>query len=1548
MPNFSASFSVKGNVTQATAAAKQFVVGLNKMDAAFTRLNQRAAGLTALNEEVSSFSRRSHAFVRNTTEMAYAANSLARAVNNLATAWRNLNAASGGRGSGFAAEREEHPASDRDDLPGIEDVLSDTGRQTATTAQEVTQAVASAAAWVEKFGVSVESFNKVNTIFDTGLAVSAKALGVVGIAAGATWAVFKGGTAVVKGVGNVLNDVWNRISTSFTKFLQISKNAFTQFVRMGLDAFDGLRMVFLGFTNIARALFFFVSIPLSGAIYKLAGVFLDWEDALKRVQKTTGLTNAQMEQEFIPALRELAKYTRTSHVQLAKMAEQAGQLGLETPKGIVDLVEIANMVAISTDIMEDQVVESLGRVSNAFGWNLDKSSEEIWRLANVINMLENTTASSAGEIVESIERFAPVARILNITAWQAAALSATIVAMGWDAHLTGTSLQNMGIYMARNAGEIAHLMSANEKYNTTQKFTQSLQEDFVGTLKDVVGSLGEEEDVVRRLNTVFEEFNLRGGRGVASMSNNIVQLIENLDAAEKEWTDANSLLIEYDRAMSSAQAQTEVLRNNVNDLGIEIGTTFLPSINQVVQILIGFVQILTDLWKALDKDTQFLIVMGVAITAFIGPLTFFLSQIIHGIFLAIMGLFQFTTIIPRTIAVFLALIKVFATFGGLIKGWPAALLAVGVFIMRNLQKSGVDIAQFFVDLGEKGLNWGLRLAETFSSGFLKGAALWIGRALQWVGNLIASFLRGSSPPPVGVLSTIDTWGRKVIDAYLQGFLLADFSILNQIGRTIENVLQNISIRGGKDDSWVTKLVAEARVHLARLIDVFNETGKVADDILHRVVANLGDMGEAIARLIKLQLEYNQLQRQLDEIERKRQSVQNTYVREIDLIGAANLSAKERADLIRQAMRTRDQELKQLADEERDLKEQRDLAKDQYEWQKAYVDALIEQEDVLNRLIRALDRLGGALENIEPLPVWGGDDGEPDDQIQKAMDDLYNLKKRLEDTKLAVQGFFAALRGDDPLMQGVPAESTVYQNFKIPDDVFEQYMTFYGYGEKIRDIWLQIQGAIDGVAGSPLWEKDPAAWAEMSQEEKEAYSERFRKMEELRSFFEDVIGVVDTAIKKAGSFWDSITGKGKGAVPPPAGASVVVGPHMGNAEAGQTTGFLDEVLEKIKNIGLAFGVLTGILPALNAFQDVKEIPFFKQIHELNLERFKGLQDALAGLVDALDRLFETLGLPTAKEGTNNFGKLIYYIEYASGLAWSQVMLMLESIFGNMAQWATDVINLVTAFTELLILLDQMKERKVTAEQIQAVFDSFKKALFPSWGTTDTDNPFYKQGQTFGESIGNGIKNAWENFKSKWDTEFDQKFKPETKLNTSEKLLAWKTTGEKWQEELGKGLDSDAGWANIDKSIASSLGALASSGALYDKLYTLGKSLWDSLVAGFTGETYVSASSTTRTTEYTGGTGSVGDNVVLGEGGNVYSGRSYIVGDRGWEAFLPKVSGYVAAHKTLEEVFSNSQGSGTMININNPVIRDEQDIDRLARAVERVLARRTQQQMSLGRA
>lgn len=837
---------------------------------------------------------------------------------------------------------------------------------------------------------------------------------------------------------------------------------------------DSARLVTQGFTNFGRSMFFFVSLPLLAFFKNLSTAVIDFDDQLVRVGKTTGLWGEDLRQVGMD-IRDLARNTSTSHVDLATMAEQIGQLGFSSREEIVPLLDLFNQLAITTNIAADEVATKMGKIGKAFGWTED-FIPNIRRLANTMNYLENTTAASADEILDALFKTAAVAGTLGMSAADATAFATALVSTGFSAEEAGTAVRNLSYYMANNREEIAQAMKGYEKYNTVQKVTNALNEDFTQVIIDISDAMEDGDDSVMNLVQAIEIGNLRGGKALAAFGNSFENMTKIIQDANAEWERANSLAIEYEKAMTSTKAQMGLLRNNIQDVGMTFGEAILPIVNKIIMVLVPAIRELNDWFMKLNDQTKLQYVALALIVIAAGPVVMFLGQMAHGVTLLLMGFGQFIKVIVWVLRAFSSLAGGVSTiskvFGFLVAGvgklgsalvavagvifsttglWIAAIIAAVVGILIILQKFGVDVAGFFENIAKKASEWGANLMETYGNGLAKGA-MYVIQVITWVANAIASFFRAFSPPKKGPLSTIDKWGGKLMSTYLKGFYLADFDILSGVGRIIERYLT--FGKKGDDSAMASALrnTLKARGYLAQLIDIYNKTGVVDQGLLAKTTKGLGHMTEHVQKLIGLWLEYNRLQQRIKELEEERKDVVRGYQEEVEGISGSNMSLEDKVNAIRQAQFARDDELRAIDKEKAALEEQSEEMEDQLKWQQKFVDAMMDQDDMVARLNSTLEKLSSKLEGLGGL---GGDiGGELGEAIAEFEESIEGLQERLSKGSQLWDMFKKGFMGE---------EVDWYELFKHldPED-YENFRQMYEMGEKVGNVWNTLVGVWESL------------------------------------------------------------------------------------------------------------------------------------------------------------------------------------------------------------------------------------------------------------------------------------------------------------------------------------------------------------------------------------------------------------------------------------------------------------------------------------------------------
>jgi len=898
------------------------------------------------------------------------------------------------------------------------------------------------------------------------LAVASAALNFIGNSDGAVQAI---GKLInnLSALGSAMNGMQKKYeaqnSASHQHFKQMVSNS-VQVVNQMTNAF---RWFSQGVAELGRTLTFYIALPLAAVFQQGVSGAVEFEAAMVRVEKVSEGLSQKGLQRISDGIREIARSSTATHMELAKMAEQLGQMGVDNPEGVLRLLDLGQQLALATDLSADSVVESMGKIANAFGYDLNTETgvRNIEKLANVINMLENRTAASADEIVDAIYKTASVANQLKIPAEEIATLSAWLVSSGVTADQAGTEIQRSIIYITRYADRAAELMKGyKEEYQSAQDVLDQINVDPIDVLLDMIETVNAATDDThaQAVAKYFEAAGLMGGKTLALAANS-GEVRKMLDELRNGVMSGKSLWEEYNTAMNSTQAGLKVLKNNMNDLGITIGAVVLPQLNQLIQFAIPVIQLLGKAFQELDPKIQMIIVALPIVLAAAAPLLFIFGQLAHSASLIGMGAIQMVKGIlsAGSALFFLGKSLLFINPMNILKlvGLGAGLLALGG-ILKGL---GVDVAGFFTRLADSAANWGANLAKSYATGFLGGAIRWIVDAVTKVARWIASFFESHSPPERGPLKGIMQWGPNLMRTFLQGFKLADFDILNDVGNIIQDILQNQVAFKNINEEDMFPMLARARVKIAEFIDFFNRTGKISKDLLNQIGQGLGEFGADVQKLLTLWVDYEKIQLRLKALEKEKANTLLKYDEEAARIAAdATMSAEEKAEALRMAMRNRDTELERIAKEQKATEEQADAAKEMLDWQKKYIDALTVQEDIFARLAKALENLADKLSGagLEFNPPGGGlglpEGGDPIEEWKKKLTDF---EKRISSARLQVSGFFDALSGKgfqlDP--------SRIGMDFTAEE--FTNNTRLYKLGQDVRNIALGIAGAFESAKKS---------------------------------------------------------------------------------------------------------------------------------------------------------------------------------------------------------------------------------------------------------------------------------------------------------------------------------------------------------------------------------------------------------------------------------------------------------------------------------------------------
>jgi len=348
------------------------------------------------------------------------------------------------------------------------------------------------------------------------------------------------------------------------------------------------------------------------AIVKTA---VDFESAWTGVTKTVNGTAEQLE-VVKQGLLDLSQETASSAVEIAAVAEAAGQLGIKT-EDILSFTKTMVQLGDSTNLSADEAASSLAKFANIMG----TTSDNYEKLGSTIVDLGNNFATTEADIVAMAMRIAGAGKTIGLSEADVLSLAAALSSVGIEAEMGGSAISKAMIKMATavetNSDQL--LDFAEIAGMTASEFKESFEKDAIGTVTKFIAGLGDTESAGKSTLIMLEELGFSEVRLRDTMlrAANASEVFNNaIQTGNIAWDENVALSNEAEKRYATTQSQITQLSNAVNELCVKLGEILLPVVQGIVDKLTGFVNWLSTLNPELQKTI--LIIAG--LVAAIGPL----------------------------------------------------------------------------------------------------------------------------------------------------------------------------------------------------------------------------------------------------------------------------------------------------------------------------------------------------------------------------------------------------------------------------------------------------------------------------------------------------------------------------------------------------------------------------------------------------------------------------------------------------------------------------------------------------------------------------------------------------------------------------------------------------------------------------------------------------------------------------------------------------------------------------------------------------------------
>lgn len=266
------------------------------------------------------------------------------------------------------------------------------------------------------------------------------------------------------------------------------------------------------------------------------------------------------------AIADLSTKMPIAREELSEVAATAARLGIRGTANLLKFTETMAMMGVATDVSATDAADALARIAK----QTQLPIKDIDRLASSINELSNTTATSAGEIIENMRRMAPEYARMGFSVDEIAALSATMNIVSESATRAGTRLRRLMQEMT--SPEKVQLFAAAIG-ETEINFGKLRKQDPSGTLVRVIQAMKEGGVEALRLANSLDA---RARLAVIALSQAEADLIINLETSAKAFSENISIQKEYSRFLEIMPSKMQVYQNEMRELRREVGEAWLP------------------------------------------------------------------------------------------------------------------------------------------------------------------------------------------------------------------------------------------------------------------------------------------------------------------------------------------------------------------------------------------------------------------------------------------------------------------------------------------------------------------------------------------------------------------------------------------------------------------------------------------------------------------------------------------------------------------------------------------------------------------------------------------------------------------------------------------------------------------------------------------------------------------------------------------------------------------------------------------------------------
>ena len=369
-----------------------------------------------------------------------------------------------------------------------------------------------------------------------------------------------------------------------------------------------------------------LTLPLVASVGLVTKAASDYESAFAGVKKTVDETATVSYKNLSDGIRQMAKELPASAVEIANVAEVAGQLGIKA-EDILTFSRTMIDMGESTNLSAEEAATAIAKIANILGL----TSDEYGRFGASVVDLGNNFATTERDIVEMTNRLAAGGKLAGLTAPDILGLATAMSSVGIEAEAGGTAMTqtltaigNAVSLTGKGAADDLNLI-AKTAGMTSEEFQQAWKEKPVVALQSFIKGLKDAQEKGVNMNAILAQLGMTGIRQsnmLKSLALASDKMGDAVDRSNKAWKENTALTNEANKRYETTESQLKMFKNQVTDLAIEFGGPLLKALRDGLKAGKPWIDTLAKMAKqfsSMSEEEQRNVLMWAALTAGAGP-----------------------------------------------------------------------------------------------------------------------------------------------------------------------------------------------------------------------------------------------------------------------------------------------------------------------------------------------------------------------------------------------------------------------------------------------------------------------------------------------------------------------------------------------------------------------------------------------------------------------------------------------------------------------------------------------------------------------------------------------------------------------------------------------------------------------------------------------------------------------------------------------------------------------------------------------------------------